>query len=316
MVLLLALVTSAGIALRNHASQAAAGSTVSSANTVVVSANTSHVVPVIAAANAGTSTAAVSEVPAPPVGISQSPSASGTTASKTKSYEKIGLGSAALVNNVWGAPSGEVYNSSIYLSPDHTFGWSWTRLSPTVKSGENRVSPIFPSLLIGGTCFVRSQSAYFPIKLVDAKTLVLDVSYDYPQMPSGSYDLAYDLFLSDSAQPDINPKIAAEVMIWIDSIVKQPSKHYQGDFTDGTNTFALYSWTMADGRAYYSFVLKSSPALKGQYQIDAGKLLAQINLDSNWLIHGVEFGTEVYNGSGQIHISRFSVDLNGTEIIR
>jgi hypothetical protein len=73
---------------------------------------------------------------------------------------------------------------------------------------------------------------------------------------------------------------------------------------------------MADGRTYYSFVLRSSSASQGQYQIDAGKLLSQIKLNSNWLLHGVEFGTEVYNGSGQIHISQFGITLNGSQILK
>jgi hypothetical protein len=237
------------------------------------------------------------------------------TTIKTDAYGQIAIGFAQLMNNVWGAPLPEVFTSGIFQNPDGSFGWYWARQDPMIKAGQTHVTPIYPSIRIGGTCLNRSGSPYFPIKVGDAKTLVFNVAYDYPQTPSGSYDLAYDLFFSDPSQPNSNPKIAAEVMIWLDTNIKPPLKNFKGNFTDGTNTFALYSWTMADGRTYYSFVLESSPGSGGQYQIDAKKLLDQINLNSNWLIHGVEFGTEIYNGEGQIHISQFGVTMNGNQIM-
>lgn len=344
-VALLAIVSCVGFAIMNRASQPVVGSNVISSNRVMISANSALVIPiapVLSAANPRIRQAAVSIDPVlavynpqPPSNetpnlyadtstqISQPQVADAVSSPvsfppnatfKIDPYAQIILGSANLMNNVWGAPSAEAYSSGIYQNADNTFGWYWTRQAPIIKPGQTCVAPIFPSIRIGGTGPDRSRSAFFPIKLANAKTLLLDVTYDYPQIPSGTYDLAYDLFLSDASQPNTKPRIAAEVMVWLDATAKQPSKSYVGDFTDGTNTFALYSWTMADGRAFYSFVLKSALVPAGHYQIDAGKLLDQIKLDSNWLIHGIEFGTEVYNGSGRIHINRFGIVLNGTLI--
>ncbi len=239
----------------------------------------------------------------------------GTTTIKNKAYEQIAIGPANLMNNVWGAPPEEAYTSGIFLAPDGSFGWYWNRQGPLTKPGQTSVLPIYPSIRIGGNCLERTKSANFPIKLGDAKTLAFNLAYSYPTAPTGTYDLAYDLFLSEASQPDTKPKIAAEVMIWMNATAKQPTKYYKGDFSDGNNTYALYSWTMADGRTYYSFVLTGGSGAGVQIQVNAKKLLDQLNLNPEWLIHGVEFGTEIYSGSGQIKISQFNINLNGNDLL-
>lgn len=116
---------------------------------------------------------------------------------------------------------------------------------------------------------------------------------------------------SDSDQPSSNPRIKAEVMIWIQANRKQLALTYKGDFSDGYNTYALYSWVMSDGRLYYSFIMKEEPSSQAHHTVDTKRLLNELGLDPNWYILGVELGNEVWKGSGNTEIVDFSVNLNG-----
>lgn len=233
---------------------------------------------------------------------------------KNKPYEQIVTGSHALMNNVWGAPKDEVLGAGIFQNSDGTFGWYWDRSSPQKKSGEKCVLPIYPSIRIGGNRWERTRQTPFPLKLDEVRSFTLDIDYHYSAVPTGSYDLAYDIFLSEAGQSDSAPPIKAEVMVWLDGSQKQSKLHYKGDFSDGGNIFELYSWIMADGRTYYSFILKDNSSHQGHYSIDAGRLLEQLGLEPDLVIHGVEFGNEVWNGSGRIEIQQFNVNINGKEV--
>jgi hypothetical protein len=230
---------------------------------------------------------------------------------KNKPYDQININSFNLINNIWGAPQNETINTGIYLNEDGVFGWQWDRSSPKIGPEANAILPIYPSVRIGGNRWERTVAQGFPLNLADTQALTFNIAFNYTSAPTGAYDLAYDMFLSAPDQPNNKPGIKAEVMIWMDGTQGQPKQHYKGDFSDGNNSFALYSWPMADGRAYYSFILKKTAAGQGNYTIDAKKLLDQLNLDNDLLIHGVEFGNEVWNGSGKVEIRQFSISVNG-----
>ncbi|MDO8567463.1 MAG: hypothetical protein Q7R57_01960 [Dehalococcoidales bacterium] len=222
--------------------------------------------------------------------------------------------SRRLTNNRWGAPEDEKLTSGVYLAQNSSFGWYWNRPEPKIKLGADCLKPIYPNVRSGGSPWDPSNSVYFPIRLTDIKTLQFDVTYNYTTPPTGSYNLAYDMFLSDTNQPDSSPKPKAEVMIWLHWTFPQPPSTYKGDFTDGNNTYELYSWVMSDGRQYYSFALKEQTQLKAQLTVNARRLVDNLPLDPNWYVHGVELGNEVVNGSGEIEISQFNVNLNGHEL--
>ena len=174
--------------------------------------------------------------------------------------------------------------------------------------------PIYPSLRIGGNPWEQSNSAYFPIKVSEIQSATFQVAYDYPAAPTGAFDLAYDMFFMDTNKPSPNPEIKAEIMIWLQGTIGQPPQTYKEDFTDGHNTYELYSYVMSCGRLYYAFIMKGQPQFQAQHAVDVKKLLDNLDLDPNWYIPGVELGSEVVNGSGKIEISKFSVNVNGSVI--
>jgi hypothetical protein len=232
---------------------------------------------------------------------------------KSKAWDRIDFSSRRLTNNVWGAPPTETLTSGVYLGEANRFGWYWSRQEPRPKPGMGGVLPIYPSVRVGGSPWDPSNSVYFPAKIGDIRSLQFDVTYDFVTPPTGSFNLAYDVFFSDTNQPGPDPKPKAEMMIWLRHTMSQPANAYRGDFTDGNSAYQLYSWTMPNGRLYYSFVLKEQCPLKAQHTVDARRLMDNLGLDPTWFVHGVELGNEVVDGSGKIEIGDFSVTINGAK---
>jgi hypothetical protein len=171
---------------------------------------------------------------------------------------------------------------------------------------------------VGGSIWESSTTRCFPVQLADVKSLELSIGFNYDMLPTGKYDLAYDFFLTNTNQPSDNPgltEIQAEVMVWLNGTVKPPEYTAdRGDFSDGDNTYSLYSGYMSDGRAYYAFIMKDSPQYAARYTINVRKLLDILRLNPDWYINGIELGNEVWNGSGKIEINHSSLELNGVNL--
>ncbi len=226
----------------------------------------------------------------------------------------IDFGSRRLTTNTWGASPGEPLDCGVFLNRDKTFGWYWDRLDPQLKPGDKFIRPIYPNVRIGASPLERSNARQFPIKVGDIKSLAFDVSYEYLALPTGAYNLAYEMFLSDTKKsgPNLAPK--AEVMIWIHRTFTQPADSYEGDFTDGNNSYLLYSWVTSEGRLYASFIMKGEPQYQGQHIVDAKALLDQLDLEPTWYVLGVQFGSEIVNGSGRIQINKLNINVNGHKL--
>jgi hypothetical protein len=232
------------------------------------------------------------------------------TIEKNAPWDQILLSSRQLNNNVWGAHEDEKLYSGIYKGEGSAFGWFWDRPEPKLKAGISFLQPIYPSVRIGGSPWDKSNSSAFPIKVRDVDTFITTVSYTYPQAPAGNYDLAYDFFLLDTDQPSATPKIKAEVMVWLDGSAKQPANSYKGEFSDGYNRFGKYSWTMADGRQYYSFLIKEKSQNRVLHSVDMKRILDSLKFNPDWYIPGIELGSEVWQGTGKIEIGSLDVYMN------
>lgn len=228
-------------------------------------------------------------------------------------WKQIQTPSWKLTNNIWGAKAGEKVTSYVYAGPGTTFGWYWDRPYQSAL-GIGRPEPLYPNARIGGSPWHPSTSPHFPIRLKDTQSLEFYVAYNYPAHPSGAYNLSYDIFLSDTKKDSSRPRPRAEVMIWIDGTATQPAITYKGDYSDGYHTFQLYSWTKPGGMKYYSFLLKDLRASPGAIRVDARKLMEQLELNPGWYIHGIELGSEIWDGSGKIEITRLDITLNGSPL--
>ena len=227
---------------------------------------------------------------------------------------RIDFDGRTITNNLWGAGPNETINSGIFLNKDETFGWYWERLDPKKKPDETFIIPIYPSVRIGGSISMQTNTVFFPIKVGEIKSLNFDIAYKYLKTPEGAYNLAYEMFISSKDQPASNLIPEFEVMIWLHSTFPQPPNTYQGDVSDGINTYELYEWIMRDGRTYASFNLKGQPQFQAEHTVDVRRLLDNLTLDSNWYLLGVELGNEVVSGSGKIEINKLKITLNGAEV--
>jgi hypothetical protein len=246
-------------------------------------------------------------------GPSQRNNPTGTIVTSKRS-DLIEFSSKRLNNNLWGAPPEEKLTSEVYLNENKTFGWHWDRPNPLMKSGINGYQPIYPNIKIGGNPWEPSKTTYFPVRVSEIKTLIIESEYIYRASPTGTYNLAYDMFLSDTNQASSDPRPRVEVMVWLHHTLQQPPDSYKGDLTDGINTYKFYSFTMPNGRLYYAFIMKEQTQLQAHHTVNAGKLMENLGLDPMWYLHGVELGNEVVNGTGDIEINKIIVNLNGQEM--
>jgi hypothetical protein len=236
------------------------------------------------------------------------------TVVKNNPWANIDSGALRIRNNIWGAAIGEQLSSTIKLNADGTFGWTWSRPASQENIANKQVQPIYPSVRIGGSPWEASKTAVFPIRIGEANALTLSVSYAYPALPTGTYDLAYDMFFSNTNQTGPTAKPNAEMMIWLHGNLGLPQGCFRGDFTDGINSYGLYSFVMGNGRQYFAFILNGQPQVSANFVVDAGKLLNVLNLDPTWFIQGIEFGNEIISGSGEILVTNFTVTLNGHQV--
>lgn len=233
---------------------------------------------------------------------------------KGKAWDTISFASRSLFNNVWGKAPGETLTSEIFVRPDGGFGWLWDRPQPGMKPGHSLVHPIYPNVTVGGSPWVASKIPNFPVKVKDVTSAVYTVSYDFGENPVGRYNLAYDMFLSDTQRASRTPRPKAEVMIWVRGSAGQPEDKYKGEVGDGINIYRFYSWTMAQDRRYYAFVQKNDPGPRATHRVNVKKLLDTIAVGPDWYIPGVELGTEVWDGSGEIEIRGFRININGFDL--
>ncbi len=229
----------------------------------------------------------------------------------TRHHDTIAFGSRVLDSDFWGVGENETLSGNVYLNKDGTFGWDWQREDPTPRAGTTAILPIYPNVRVGDGFGEKSTSKFLPIRAGEISGLKFDVAYKYLTAPSGEYNFAYEMDFGDSKRPAAGTAPKAEVMIWIHHTFGQPPDTYQGDFTDGINSYRLYSWTMADGRLYFSFMMVGDPLLSSEHTVDAKRLLDKLTLNPNWYLLGIQLGNEVLDGSGKIEIDKYSLELNG-----
>jgi hypothetical protein len=206
---------------------------------------------------------------------------------------------AITMRNLWGAPKGETVDVTLYRS-DSALGWNWSRENPLPYTGVNYVEPIYPNAQIALTT---------PVTIGKIKSLNLFSDFHYNQTPTGNYSLVYDVFLREPG----TKAHKMELMVVLDRTQPQGEATFKGIYSDGNNTYKLYSWMTADGCAFRSFHLNVPPAT-APYQVNLKALIDQVKPDKDWYISEVELGTEVWNGAGAVELTGFYLELNGERL--
>ncbi len=216
------------------------------------------------------------------------------------SYEVQGY---YLVNNVWNDAQVGTGQQCINVPNGKSFSWNWSWGSnPTY-------TPIsYPSVIFGNKPWdpQGSSTPLLPRQVSQVKQL--NATHDYAVSSSGRYNVAYDLWLTEGVQSS-KATIRVEIMVWIESSGDvQP----YGDFEEENDKYSLYIGQPEGDRSWhcYSFQLKKSlksgPVNLGEYiQILVKKQLVNPNL----YVADVEFGTEIWDGKGQMDIKSYQVSI-------
>lgn len=225
-----------------------------------------------------------------------------------------------LHNNVWGLTDEEkitgITKIYTYYKSNGNFGWEWNRPDPDYNT-DVYVHPIEPEIIVGQPHGApNSTTPYFSIKLGNINTWTSDIEYKYTKSPIGEYNLMYDIYFVDKNNPNLKH---SNVMIWMEGLsLGTPVK----TVTDGINEYdyyyrigGIYDWP------WHAFVLKNRPPQLSNesyhHIVDIKRLLEQLppgSLDNEWIVPGIEFGSEVGDSSGRIEVSKFLINLNGNSI--
>lgn len=222
-------------------------------------------------------------------------------------------GEIMLINNVWGITDKEkntnTLKSYVYVKPNGNFGWEWSRPDPKSSPSIN-VPPIYPEVVVGSTVGSSdSTTKLFPIRYGDIDSWTSDVEFQYPKVPTGQHNLAYDIYLVNSSN-----NVKFNFMIWITGHIDDAE--YVKDISDGTNTYGYYRRNPDAGLNYgwHAFILNKQGGTT--FKVDIKKLLDQIpdRVSGNWIVQGIELGNEIYDGTGRIEINKYVTTLNGQEV--
>ncbi len=221
-------------------------------------------------------------------------------------------------NNVWGANKVKGKYEQCLLRRTREgreeVGWSWRfpGFDPSVFA--------YPQIIFGWKPWSGGEptDARFPLKVADARNLSLH--YEVETEAEGSYNLAPEIWLTESGEWSKEPKpktITAEIMFWMDykEGARPAGKVVETPTFDGV-TYELWKadeiGDKGDGEGWTLYSFKS-PTVQHRGTISIHQLLAHLvqkgHVDPNHYVASVEFGNEVMGGSGTTWVKRFEVDL-------
>jgi len=224
----------------------------------------------------------------------------------------IQVGNYRLSNNVWnkGAACGP-YSQSVFtetLNGAPAFGWSW-------RWPDSDVSVVsYPELGYGYSPWNGSSWGGSPAIPARIGTKAISASFDVESSRRGSYNLAFDIWVTNPTNSPTSSDIAYEIMIWLDHSGFPPSggRIAQG-VKIGGRTFDVWEMScMKDGKkAKWTDItyVAEAPVYRGSVDISGffADLVANRGVSNSLYIASIEFGNEVMAGSGVTEITDWSV---------
>ena len=223
----------------------------------------------------------------------------------------IDIGDYQAQNNTWG--KGDLTGWSqcigIGMGADGTLigRWSWDWLN----SGSNVKA--YPEIIFGQKPGSVTTSKVLPIKISDIGAAT--VSYDVSSTYSGSGNVAFDLWLTDTPNPSSwgVPPITHEIMIWLDRQgAMAPGGVYRERVSLDGVTYAVY---VADnwGQGWKLIAFVSPESRLGVGTLNLGDFLSYIReknlVTGDEYLASIEFGNEVAGGAGETVVERYAVSV-------
>ncbi|MDA7028089.1 glycoside hydrolase [Bacillus sp. CLL-7-23] len=213
-----------------------------------------------------------------------------------------------IFNNVWGKDQVSGGWQTIYHNSDSNLGWVWNWPSKTssVKA--------YPSIVSGWHWTEGyTKGSGFPTRLLDGKAIKTNVSYSISA--SGTYNAAYDIWLhnTDKASWDSTP--TDEIMLWLNNTNAGPLGAYVETVSINGHTWNVHKGYIDAGNGkgwnVFSFVRTSNTQ---KASLDVRNFTNYLADSKSWIdktkyVSSVEFGTEIFGGTGQINISKWDVTV-------
>ncbi|MBY9077117.1 glycoside hydrolase [Paenibacillus sp. HN-1] len=233
-------------------------------------------------------------------------------ASSSTPYATIswGNGKYYISNNTWGsANAGSGWWESIYYNSDTDLGWTWDWKDTDPYSVKG-----YPSIVSGWhwTQGYTTNSG-FPTRIWDNKNINTSVSYSLSA--TGTYNAAYDIWVHDTDAATYNTRPTDEIMIWLNNTNAGPIGSYVETVTIGGASWNLYKGWLSDssttGWNVFSYVRTSntSSATLNIRDFTNHLVYTKYWMSNSKFISSVEFGSEIFIGSGNLNISNYSVNV-------
>lgn len=226
-----------------------------------------------------------------------------------------------LTNNTWGAPDSESMTQCIYVLDDGKLGFRWNRPNattytyPHIRVGLNRGNPYWD---------------VYPKRVNEFTKYEFTVIYRYPQLPSGGWNFAPEIWLAETTDRWIY-YAKAEIMFFLDhSSINPIPGTYMSIVNDGYRDYKLYyRWNVYSGSPYggwklFSFVrggIGNTTQGPHIYTVNIKRLLDYLStnnlpdgtkmINSNYWAPGLEIGAETFNKtSGKIEFNILDININ------
>jgi hypothetical protein len=173
--------------------------------------------------------------------------------------------------------------------------WNWSGAPGSVKS--------FAGSVLGWHWGWKTSGTGLPTRLSDDREVKTAWRYQPPR--SGSFTVVYDLWLHDQAKPGAKSTPTDEVTVWL----------YRSGGTEplgtkvGTVSVAGTRWDLYEGQKgwqVYTFVRTANiSSVNLDLRDFLGYLRSNLGLSSAKYLSGVEAGTEVSTGAGQLNTTSY-----------
>jgi hypothetical protein len=241
------------------------------------------------------------------------PTATETTiAMKCEDEALINSGDYRAENNTWGKGDLSGWSQCIGIGPVNDgaiaghWTWDWLNSGSNVKG--------YPEIIFGQKPGTTTTTKALPIKISDIG--VVTISYDVTSTVNGSGNVAFDFWLTETANPTTFgvPPITHEIMIWLD---RQGGFSPGGTFRErvslnGTTYAVLVGDKWGEGWRYIAFV--SAESRLGAGTLDLGSFLSYIRekglVTGDEYLASIEFGNEIATGTGETIVKRYTVTFN------
>lgn len=216
-----------------------------------------------------------------------------------------------LENNLWNAetlPAG-TYEQSIFYRrgvDGPLFGWRWS----FTRDGVNA----YPEIIYGWKpWFSRSTTTRLPRPLVECGTLKVDYSIDLQFHREGSWNLAFDNWITSGPGKPLGTTTKFEMMIWEDRSGIAPFGSPQGTLKTTNGDYTLYvgepTWEPSGYNWTYLAFVRADGRRAGT--VDVGEmikyLLEKKIVPADHYLASIEFGNEAGNSACAAVIDTFSV---------